>query len=167
MHGVTLNWISSYLSDRQQYVKIGDVCSDKLSSDFGVPQGSVLGPMLCVLFISPVAQVVEKFGLRHHQYADDTQIYVSFKPTDSLQCLSVMEQTTHAVRNWFTMNGFLLNPDKTEAMFLGTSRNLSKIKDQTVVNISGSDIKPSDHIKSLGVTIDAKINFDQHVSKHL
>ena len=61
MHGVTLNWISSYLSDRCQYVKIGDVCSDKLSSDFGVSQGSVvLGPMLFVLFISPVAQVVEK-----------------------------------------------------------------------------------------------------------
>ena len=62
------------------------------------------------------------------------------------------------------MNGLLLNPDKTEAMFRGTSRNLSKVKDQTVINISGSDIKPSEHIKSLGVTIDAKINFDQHVS---
>ena len=110
MQGVTLNWISSYLPDRYQYVKIGDVCSDKLSSDFGVPQGSVLGPTLFVLFISPVAQVVEKFGLHHHQYADDTQIYVSFKPTDSLQCLSVIERTTHAVRNWFTMNGFAFEP---------------------------------------------------------
>ena len=84
------------------------------------------------------------------QYADDTQIFVSFEPTDTLQCLSVIEQTTHAVRNWFTMNGLLLNPDQTEAMFLGTSRNLSRMKDQTFINISGSDIKPSEHIKSLG-----------------
>ena len=112
MHGVTLNWISSYLSDRYQYVKIGDVCSDKLSSEFGVPQGSVLGPMLFVLFISPVAQVVEKFGLRHHQYADDTQIYVSFKPTDSLQCLSVIERTTHAVRNWFYNEWIAFKPSQ-------------------------------------------------------
>ena len=116
------------------------------------------------LFISPVAQVVEKFGSRHHQYADDTQIYVSFKPTNSLQCLSVIERTTHAVRNWFTRNGLLLNPDKTEAMFLGTSRNLSKVKDQSVISKSGSDTEPSEHIKSLGVTIDARMNFDQHVS---
>ena len=74
--GCALNWIRSYLSGRTQFVKVDDSTSEKYPSLFGVPQGSVLGPILFALHVSPVANVIEKAGLQHHQYADDTQLYI-------------------------------------------------------------------------------------------
>jgi len=74
LSSTVLDWVCSHLSDRQQYVKIGRHSSDLLDCCSGVPQGSVLGPLLFAAYVSPVGSVIESFSVRYQQYADDTQL---------------------------------------------------------------------------------------------
>ena len=77
LDGTVLSWIKSYLSNRKQKIKIGDSLFEAVILPFGVPQGSVLGPLLFTLYTSPLSQVISKFNVTHHLYADDTQIYLA------------------------------------------------------------------------------------------
>jgi hypothetical protein len=162
--GLILKWIESYLTNRKQFVKIGDVSSSDVDCEYGVPQGSCLGPVLFVLYCSPIAEVIGQHGLKHHQYADDTQLYISFENRHMQPAVSCTQTATKAVRDWFATNGLSLNPDKSEVMFLGTYQRLAIIPDDIAVDVAGSSIKPSEQIKSLGVIIDEKLGFDKHVS---
>ena len=75
--GSTLKWIQTYLTDRLRYVKVDDDKSDKLVCNVGVPQGSVLGPLLFSLYVAPISNVISSFGISFHQYADDTKLYMN------------------------------------------------------------------------------------------
>ena len=79
VHGTALAWLTSYLTNRSQTVRMGSVSSNPSNFSSGVPQGSVLGPILFSLYISPIGQIVSNFGLAHQQYADDSQLYISLK----------------------------------------------------------------------------------------
>ena len=83
--GQVLKWFESYLQDRKQFVMIDGVKSVVKDLHFGVPQGSVLGPILCSLYISPLGDIVRHHGLEFHLYADDTQLYFAFRPTAAEQ----------------------------------------------------------------------------------
>ena len=74
-----LNWVSSYLVCRSQSVRVGQKQSSSIVCEYGVPQGSVLEPLLFTLYISPLARVIDSFGVNHAQFADDTQLYIAFK----------------------------------------------------------------------------------------
>ena len=122
-----------------------------------------MGPVLFALFVSPIADVIGQHGMKHHQYADDTQLYVSFENRHIQLSVANIRDATQAVRDWFAINGLSLNPDKSEVMFLGTSHRLEAVPGDIAVTVAGSSISPADHIKSLGVTVDRKLNFDIHV----
>ena len=74
--GDVLKWLASYLEQRSSFVKYGAGRSVTIPCDIGVPQGSSLGPMLFTLFVAPLANVTSANGIRHHQYADDSQVYI-------------------------------------------------------------------------------------------
>lgn len=78
IRGTALRWIKSYLYIRTQSIVIGDVQSVISPIDCGVPQGSVLGPMLFSLYISPIEGIIQSHGLQSMLYADDTQMYITF-----------------------------------------------------------------------------------------
>jgi hypothetical protein len=161
--GHMLDWIRSYLTCRHQFVKVLTSCSTARTGDSGVPQGSVLGPVLFTLFVSPVARVIERAGLLHHQYADDTQLYVSFTRGDEQVSTRLIEETTDKVRDWFQQNGLQLNPDKSEAMLLGTRQRLATTELHSI-HVAGSTIELVPNLKSLGVTIDSGLTFDKHIN---
>ena len=75
--GTVLLRIKSYLSSHKQKIKIGDSFSEAVILPFRVPQGSALGPLLFTLYTSPLSQIISKFNVTHHLYADDTQIYLA------------------------------------------------------------------------------------------
>ena len=106
-----LLWIKSYLSNRKQNLN-GDSFSEAVILPFGVPQGSVLGPLLFTLYTSSLNQVISKFNVTHHLYADDTQIYLA---VDSRNFGSSMEELTECLKSvQERMDGvkLKLNPEK-------------------------------------------------------
>ena len=74
--GVVLDWIRSFLSERVQEIRVGSSASEPVSLRFGVPQGSVLGPLLYIIYTADIIQVFERHGFKVHLYADDSQLYI-------------------------------------------------------------------------------------------
>ena len=98
--GLALDWFKSYLVGRTQSVSIRDKCSKTTGLDFGVPQGSVLGPVLFTIYTSDLSTVVSPTGVSYHLFADDTQLYSSALPKD-LPSLSVnMSGCVENVSEW-------------------------------------------------------------------
>jgi hypothetical protein len=162
--GPALSWIKSYLSCRSCFVKIGNSFSPSTSLVDGVPQGSVLGPLLFSLFITPLAEVIKQYGLSYHQYADDTQLYVSVNKSNGSNISPKFSQCTSAIHEWLLHNSLTLNPEKTEAIVCGTRPTVNSVRNSVSINVAESIINPSSHVKTLGITIDSQLNFNEHVS---
>jgi hypothetical protein len=162
--GNSLSWLSSYLSNRSQLVRIGQSASSLTFLTSGVPQGSVLGPILFSLYVSPIGHIVSNHGIDHQQYADDTQLYISLSARNYLSGITKLETCLTFLNSWFCLNGLCLNPTKSDAILFGTHQRLSRFPPVPNVNIAGSVVKLSDKITTLGVTLDSTLTFKQHVS---
>ena len=164
LDGAALSWICSYLTERTQLVCLNGVNSSIYDCACGVPQGSVLGPLLFTLFVAPVSGVITSFGVSFHQFADDTQLYISVDPGDVRHSLSILDRCSCAVHDWFTHNGLSLNPTKSEILFMGTRQQVDKVS-CSEVEVLGCKIVPRDDIKSLGVRLDKNLTFNKHVDE--
>lgn len=162
--GIARDWISSYLADRTQFIHVGSESSAITNCSCGVPQGSVLGPLLFVAYTSPIAFITTKFGVLHNQYADDTQLYVALSKKDPNDTAKNLRNCLSAVHTWFSQNGLVINPEKSEAMLLSTAQ-LARAASLplTDVNVAGCVVPFTDTVKILGVTIDRHLTFDTHV----
>jgi len=120
---------------------------------YGVPQGSSLGPLCFNLYIAPLSSaVIGSFGVRHHQYVDDTQMYIAVSKDDLNVNIDTLEKCTSAVHQWLLHNGLQLNPSKSEAILFTTGRGRQSVDDAPSLQVSV--IEPSATIKSLVVTLD-------------
>jgi len=163
--GSVLKWFASYLSNRFQAVKIGQTVSDFIRVIFGVPQGSVLGPILFTLLTAPLGAIINLHGLFRHFYADDTQLYVVFNPRDSVSksdAIAKMEACASDIKLWMTNNFLKLNEDKTELIII-TSKQM--VYDAFNIIIGNNVISPSSPPpRNLGVYIDSHLSMDYHVT---
>ena len=163
---VVLRWFISYLTDRKQAVKIQDTLSSERNLPYGVPQGSVLGPVLFTLYTTPLSKIISAFSsLSHHLYADDTQIYVSLKPQTCISLIKQLQDCLLAVQSWMATNKLKLNPDKTEFIVLGTETNRSRLSNFFPVDILGNTCTPTSKVKNLGVVFDSSLSMSKHVSQ--
>ena len=115
--GMALAWLRSFLEDRPQRVQLGESVSAPWSLNSGVPQGLIISPILFNIYMRLLRGIIRGCGASCHQYADDTQLYISL-PTASDAVLS-LQRCLGAVLQWMQENGLRLNPDKTEVLRVG------------------------------------------------
>ena len=120
--GKALDWFKSYLTGRSQRIKLSNCLSSRCDLSFGVPQGSVLGPLLFTLYTTPLSSLISGYAIPHHLYADDSQLYDSFSSGDSAAELSGLQSCLASVQSWISTNKLKLNPDKTEFLLIGNER---------------------------------------------
>ena len=118
IRGQALSWFRSYPSDKYLFVNFNNFNSHQSRVRYGVPQGSVLGPLLFSRYMLPLGQIIHKHDINFHCYADDTQLYQSVKPDEIIQ-LSKMEACLLDIKEWMTQNFLLLKSNKTEIMVVG------------------------------------------------
>ena len=166
--GVTstaLRWFISYLSDRFQRVCIDGVKSDATPLTYGVPQGSVGGPLLFSIYTQPLGELIKRHNVGHHSYADDIQLFISFPPCghNLMSAIKRLEECVVDISGWMTQNNLKLNGGKTEFMILGSKVMLNKIPG-SFITVCDDQISPTTKCRNLGVVIDSNLTLNHHVS---
>ena len=167
VRNTALQWFESYLSDRSQVVSIADMLSSVASLTFGVPQGSVLGPILFTLYTVPLGEIARNHDTHVHFYADDTQLYATFDATNHVEvarAVSKLELCVSDMKQWMNNNKLKLNDDKTEVLVI-SSRYGSKGTPNPDVNIGGTTISPKASARNLGGIFDSHLDMRAHVNK--
>ena len=155
-------WFSDYLSDRIQSVRLESVISNSKTINYGVPQGSILGPILFLIYINDMADVLDKYFLI--QYADDSQIILANKITNIEELKLEGEIALSDAKKYFQSNGLNVNEGKTQCMFVGSRQLISLIPPDLTINFGNTTITPLKSVKNLGVYMDQYLLYDVHVN---
>ena len=161
--GGALQWIRSFLVDRTQRVSFGGKLSSVGRLRCGVPQGSVLGPLLFVLYTAELFDVIADCGLTAHSYADDTQVYISTPAADAPVAVQRFAACVDRIAAWMGSNRLKLNAEKTQLIWTGTRQQLAKIDAAEAVLLSAK-VQFSDCVSDLGVTIDSQLTMSGQVA---
>ncbi|KAL9977313.1 hypothetical protein ACROYT_G014703 [Oculina patagonica] len=162
--GTALAWFKSYLTSRKQFVKVEEGLSSNGPLLRGVPQGSVLGPLLYLIYTAPIADIIKQHNLLYHLYADDTQLYISFKTdccVDLEEAKSRVERCVEEIDRWMCNNLLKLNQDKTELVVI--SSKFRHCPDLKHIRVGDEYIAPKSSARNLGVIIDNCLCMEQHV----
>ena len=162
--GVTdhaLEYIKDYLSNRKYCVRIGTSTSSYALLDRGVPQGSVLGPILFNIYTIGLTKVLRALGVGFKMYADDTQFYFSITnvATTSDKLTTIMS----SIKQWMSRKQLKLNIDKTQYMLIGKKHDLRNLNN-TQLLVDGSPIELVDSVKDLGIKVDSCLSFSSQIS---
>ena len=163
IHGAALAWFASYLDHRLQSVIIDGQMSSPSLLSYGVPQGSVLGPVLFTLYSQPLSDVLKSHGCDFHKYADDTELSKSSAPDQFSTVQQDIQLCIVDVLHWMTSNKLKLNTDKTEVMPAGAQSRLNTIN-TSHISIDSHTVLFQSTVKYLGVKIDQTLNMHDYVS---
>ena len=156
INGNILNWISSFLTNRYQYVKINNSTSEKRIVSSGVPQGSVLGPTLFIYYINDLPNVVKNINIKI--FADDTKAYKGIKSEDDA---IVLQKAIDEMFQWTQKWLLQFNKDKCKILHLGKNNpkyNYTIGEEENKVTLSETELE-----KDLGIYIDPNLDFKKHI----
>ena len=163
--GPALQWFKSYFSVRYQSINTSGALSCPQHLPFGVPQGSVLDPVLFSLYTKSLSQVITNHNLSHHLYAVDTQVYISLSQSSAQESVSTLSNCLTDILLWLESSKLKLNPDKTYLIIIGTKQQRNRVINHFPVKLLGSGTFPSDTVRNLGVVSDSDSKFRQHISQ--
>ena len=153
IRGYALEWIASYLSDRTQRVSFENSFSQSRYLSCGVPQRSYLGPLLFAMYASKLFDIIKGHLPRTHSYADDTQLYLSFRPdtiSSQSNAVDAMERCNSAIRCWMIKDKLNVNYSKIEFIQIGTRQQLAKVDIKGLV-VGDATISPVTAVKNLNL----------------
>ena len=160
-HGIrrNLGWFKSYLSGRQQRVINNGELSGPQYVKSGVPQGSVLGPFLFILFANDIGNFIGKGQI--NCYADDAVIYTTGKTVQEAK--EQLQECINAVEYWYTENKLKVNVNKTEVMIFGTPQKLASIREDDIcIKFGDTRLKIVNYFKYLGIELDKSLSWNNH-----
>ena len=128
--GTSLAWFKSYLSSRTQRIYINGHTSDSRQINCGVPQGSILGPILFTLYTSSLGNLIHNCNIKYHLYADDTQLYTSFAFSDVDDALDQMQNCIHKDQIWMKQHNLKKNEEKTEFLIISFKRTVNQLSEK-------------------------------------
>src|SRR6218665_1327566 len=155
IHSTALDWLRSYLCDRRQTILFDGVFSTVRYLCCGVPQGSVLGPLLFLLYTADLGELAASLGLSSHFYADDSQLYTWGPPSTVAQQRRRMELGIERIAEWIRSNRLRLNPEKTDFLWCATRRRCMNL-DTSELSVCGALIRPSTTVRNLGVLLESE-----------
>ena len=162
--GSVLSWVHSYLTSRTFSVSTNKQLSLPSPILYGVPQGSVLGLLLFIMYTTPLSHLIKSHSINHHLYADDMQLYIANEPTDFPSASSILSTTFQTISHWISSNMLALNPSKTEFLLIGTIQQLRKVTDTTLRLTPDTVLTPAKSAKNLGVIFDYNMSYHDHIS---
>lgn len=159
LSGIVLKWFYNYLRHREQRVKCGETISGNLTVEHGVPQGSILGPLLFMLYINNICESLKHCKI--HLFADDAVLYFSGNNLEDInKCIN---DDLKNVANWLQDNALKLNLDKTNAMLISEKPRTAAEMNDFKIKIEGVEIKIIDKVKYLGIIINSNLKFGDHI----
>lgn len=161
----SLNFLKSYLQGRSQRVMVGNSASEYLAIKNGVPQGSILSPLLFSIYTSDFAKFLKKCS--SHQYADDSQIYYSFFPKDINYASLAINEDLEAISDYSKAHALVLNTSKTQMLIFGKQKDLLQNNLNFQIKIDKQILDSSESARNLGVILDCQLRFDKHISNLL
>ncbi|KAK9885785.1 hypothetical protein WA026_022829 [Henosepilachna vigintioctopunctata] len=157
-----LDWFRNYISEREQCVKVGNVTSDVVQTRSGVPQGSVLGPLLFSVYTSDLPEIFSRATV--HMYADDVQLYAGCAPDGLADTITDINLDLQRLQRWCTESGLKLNANKTKVLLIGSKYNLERIDLHNMcVSMNGEDLQWEKTARDLGLWLDDELSFGQHL----
>ena len=161
-----LKWIRNYLSNRFQQVSCENVLSEPSLQITGVPQGSVLGPLLFSVFLSKISSVFNRHPkIKYVIYADDIQLFISCSITEISAALVDLESCIRDTKEWLTNHHLILNASKTELIVFHSKHSKSFQPNNYSLMADGTVIKISETVRDLGVILDGNLQLNQHVNQ--
>ena len=152
------------LSDRTHYVSLSNHCSAFTHEHSGVPQGSVLGPILFTMYIKPLSVIIDSHSIIHHSFADDLQLQMSAPPDKISELLHSIHSCVCDVKAWATANMLLLNNNKIELMLVNSNRTKHLHGLPTSITVGDAQVPFKQSVKNLGFALDCHLTMNAHVT---
>ena len=156
-----LEWFSSYLTNRSQRVRLGESLSQQLSLSHGVPQGSILGPLMFTVYVNDLPSIV--VNCKPECYVDDSKLYISFLVNNLDLAIDQINKDLDQLCCSCCGNSLLVNPEKTKVLVLGTRQHLQQLPNFSIKFLS-KQIKPVPVAKDLGVLLDSCLAYSDHIA---
>ena len=160
-----LAWFESYLVNRSQCIQMHGKISAERPVVFGVPQGSVLGPLMFICYTAPLGDIARRHGINVHLYADDTQLYLAFSPhsdEDTIQAVMRIQDCVAELQDWMNINKLKFNATKTEIIVMCAPHIKIKLS-MPHIKLGDTVVPVSTVAKNIGVFFDDALSMNNQV----